>query len=209
MPISTVVLNRIIHAKNGLCKIAGAGLFDDDMPEIITEILKNKSINVLHMGRNNVTEKSAALIASLPLVNLDISYNHLRDKGIVEIINTNQKLIWLDASDGDLTDVTAEAILANNNLVFVDISGNPRISKGMRAKVNAHVDQNYERSGLAQQEQAMLEQKEHQSITQESKSGEFSAKSSPLSTVGKFKHANEETKETPEQTKKSSGPNVF
>jgi Leucine Rich repeat len=204
MPVSRIISNIINRAQDGILNLESYGLDDDHIPDIVAMIKNNKpDIDYLNLRSNNITDDSAEAIASLGLINLNISLNHLGDEGVIKLLKADQKLIWLDVSSNGLSDAALKPILDNQRLVNVNLSDNSRISEEMREKVRAHIKENLIRweQEKAKQEQASIdERKDPTSCAQEARSASYLIQSNtnPLTTTGTFKLPADETKESKE-----------
>lgn len=220
MPVSVAISNTIKQCKNSALNLEGCGLDDEHIPDIVALIKDMKPpIEYLNISRNNIGVKSVELLVSLPLVNLDISYNHLRDKGLIELLNPNhalsQTLIWLSIGENGLTDAVAQSFFENSKLVYLNLGNNPKMSEAIEAKVYAHVEKNlikWEQEKAKLEEPSPDERKDLTTCSQEARTAEYLVprKANPLTTAGTFKSPIDEIKENKEDpltdSKKTNRP---
>ena len=125
--------------------LEGAGLGDEHADEIADYLRDNGRTELLHLGRNELTDLGVSTIASTlgtcAVRRLSLAANNVEDEGALALAEALAKGFspeQLDLSDNMLTDEGALALVARaakhaHHLRWLDLSLNPLISDSGRA----------------------------------------------------------------------------
>lgn len=144
MPLRDHIRERIQKSAGPSHEISNAGIWDEDIDEIITLANANPNITNLYLNCNNIEEERAKKLTSLLYVkDLDVSQNNFDDDAAIALVSVRQ-FISLDISrNRAITDKTGQFILENAHHITLNVSGTD-ISDKLCEQISERIKNNLE-----------------------------------------------------------------
>lgn len=152
---------------DGSLDLVNYGLFDEDIEELYKLLKSANNVTVLDLGHNNISAEGARLLSTLPLRQLSIERNHLRDDGTSYLLRS-PTLEWLDVSENGLSNAIQDDVKNNKTLRYICIDGN-QIDKNIAKEITAHV----QRTNEAKKQEAEQKSQDNQNAEAETPNAEI------------------------------------